>query len=225
MFENPDYLQIGKRRTNCVGCGASLVDAVRHPSVLVERENPATPIETVATEPELREPQTEETAPPPVENEIPETSSTPEEGEEAPSFVRLDYCEKCWNEMKQAAYFSFWVGRRTENDLPARKLNRTERNLALAALFDSLSERPPEEGDFKPHLYFLAHLLMKYRIFKWQPSITDPETGEIRIRFVRADSGEEILLPEVDMPDEMIVRIKQEVEAYLEQSTGQEIRL
>jgi hypothetical protein len=207
MLETPDYMQIGKRRTHCAGCGVSLVEETRHPSVLLEREQ-------VAPSGETNAPSDAPAAP------------APSDSSESPApFERLDYCAKCWDEIKQAAYFSFWVGRRTENDLPVRKLNRAERNLALAALFDSLSERDASEGDFKPHLYFLAHLLMKFRIFKWQPAAPDPDSGETTLRFLRADSGEEVRVAEVDMPDDLIAKIKQEVEAYLQQSTGQEIRL
>ncbi|MBN1867513.1 hypothetical protein JW916_09500 [Candidatus Sumerlaeota bacterium] len=222
MLETPDYMQIGKRRTDCAACGASLVEATRHPSVLVERERDEA---TDASDDSSERPESPEAVDVP-ESVAPAVKEEKGEKEEPPPpFERRDYCPKCWDEMKEAAYFSFWVGRRTADDLPPRKLNRAERNVALAALFDSLSERDPDEGDFRPHLFFLAHLLMKYRIFKWRPAATDPETGETTLRFVRADSDEEVSVAEVEMPDDLIARIKQEVEAYLEQSTGQEIRL
>ncbi len=146
-------------------------------------------------------------------------------GEEPPGFLRLDFCPVCWQDFENTEFFSYWMGRRTESDLPPKKLNREERNLALLALFDSLSDREDEENDFTPHRFFLAHLLMKYKIFKWQPSVPDPETGHPLLRFHRTDAEEEVQIPEIEMPAEAIVKIKEEIEGYLEQSTGQVIRL
>jgi hypothetical protein len=127
--------------------------------------------------------------------------------------------------MKDQAYFSFWIGRRNPTDIPLVKLNRHERNLALLALFDSLSERGNAETDYSPHLFFLAHLLMRYRIFKYLPSETDPATGAATLRFSRTDGEEEARVADAEMPPEEIVRVKEEVEAYLQQSTGQRIVL
>ena len=91
--------------------------------------------------------------------------------------------------------------------------------------FDSLSDQEDEENDFTPHRFFLAHLLMKFKTFKWQPSIADPESGTPLLRFLRTDAEEEVQIPEIEMPTEAIVKIKEEIEGYLEQSTGQVIRL
>jgi hypothetical protein len=241
MLNEADYLHVSKRRTHCAGCGASLVENECHPSVLVapegagEWETPFDPAHAEAASqadapdaaPPAADAETagEEESKPPTKGPEKDAAPDAESSETNDAFLRLDYCATCWADIKERAYFSFWIGRRTESDQPPRKLNRVERNLALAALYDSLAERDDSETDFTPHLYFLAHLLMKFRIFKWQPGIEDPETGETVIRFTRTDAEDEVRLPEVEMPPELIATIKNEIEVYLEQSTGQTIRL
>ncbi|HUT25569.1 MAG TPA: hypothetical protein VM492_14595 [Sumerlaeia bacterium] len=219
MFDEPDYLKIEKRGSQCAGCGKSLLEEDRHPSVLLDPEKAATPAaptgEQGASGQEDRSPRESGGAP-----EGPHKQEAEESG-----YKRLDYCRDCWEGMKERAYFSFWISRRTEADLPPIKLNRAGRNVALLALFDSLSERRDEETDFAPHLFFLAHLLMKYKILKWMPGVAHPETGEPMLRFSRTDCDEEALVPDLDLPDETIVRIKEEIEEYLKENTGQIVRL
>jgi len=97
--------------------------------------------------------------------------------------------------------------------------------VALVALFDSLSDRNGVESDYTPHLFFLAHLLMQYRIFKWIPALRDPKTGAKTLQFTRSDSEDPVLIPDMELADDMIVTIKTEIEQYLERSTGQAIQL
>jgi hypothetical protein len=253
MLGTPDYLRVKKRRTECSACGRSLVEAERIPSILLDPKEPGVPtelVETTASEMPAETPNAVDGTEAPVASEdtstapaaeIPapapkretrgkkdakaaEKEPAPEETEDE-SFLRLDYCETCWQELKDRAFFSFWVSKRTTNDLPRKKLSKTERNLALVALFDSLSERDDSEVDFTPHLFFLAHLLMKFKIFKWIATKPDPKTGELVIQFSRTDSEEEVLVSDLDMPPEMVVRIKEEIESYLSESTGQPVRL
>ena len=247
MLSTPDYLAISKRRAECAACGRSLVESDRHPSVLVEPVE-ATEAASPATGAAASEaPASDAAAPDAItasalatqagkpaplasvaEALAPQAASgaaTASADESAVPFRRLDYCEDCWREVKDRAYFSFWIGRRNPTDLPVQKLNRTERNLALVALFDSLAERAGGDTDYSPHLFFLAHLLMRYRIFKYLPSEIHPVTGAATLRFSRTDGEEEARVPDLDMPPEEIVRIKDEVEAYLQQSTGQRIVL
>ncbi len=253
MLGTPDYLRVKKRRTECSACGHSLVEEERIPSILLDPKEPGTlsatetPLpETAPVSTENPSTETEDTASTvsPASQETPAPEATPakresrgrkdakaSEKEPAPeetddeSFLRLDYCEACWQDLKDRAFFSFWVSKRTTTDLPRKKLSKTERNLALVALFDSLSERDDSEVDFSPHLFFLAHLLMKFKIFKWVVTKPDPKDGELVIHFARTDSEEEVLVPDMDMPPEMVVRIKEEIESYLSESTGQPVRL
>lgn len=232
MLEKPDYLKIGKPTGACASCGKSLAESDRLASVLLPSEDlpqkPNEPAESIAD----REEEVQKFS----EREKPDRgkkakSPAPAKGKEEskedddPAFQRKDYCPDCWNQLKDQAYFSYWIGKRTPSLLPARKLNKTERNVALAALFDSLSDHNQEEADFTPHLFFLAHLLMKFKIFKWMPSITHPQTGEAMLRFLKTQTSEEVLLRDVDMPDEMVTRIKEEVESYVRETTGQIIDL
>lgn len=250
MLNTPDYLVISKRRAECAACGQSLVESDRHPSVLVEPgaapapppvgEKPETgaaalppeatpmPADDAASAPGVSA--TSAPAVPAAAGDAASGSApadaAPASGDGVPvTFQRLDYCQECWQKMKDQAYFSFWIGRRNPTDIPLQKLNRHERNLALVALFDSMSERGNAETDYSPHLFFLAHLLMRYRIFKYRPSVTDPATGASTLRFSRTDGEEEVQVADVEMPPEEIVRVKEEVEAYLQQSTGQRIIL
>lgn len=223
MLEKPDYLKIGKAMPVCTACGKSLVETDRLASVLVAAEGEILPDQqpediAPATEPEVAPAEAVAPTPPAKKGEAAES-------EEENPFARRDYCTKCWQGLKDAAYFSFWIGHRAVSGIPAQKLNKTERNIALAALFDSLAERDQEETDFSPHLFFLAHLLMKFKVFKWLPSGPNPETGETMLRFVKVQTGEEVYIRDMDMADEMIVKIKEEVETYLTETTGQPVRI
>lgn len=247
MLEKAEYLRFRKRGTSCAQCGASLLETERHPSMLVEPDRESDLVGAEIGGPAESPPM--EALPPDAPSDtrnplkgklraLPEAAaeSSPEAGEaqisgvsgedaEDSGFQRFDYCDKCWAEKKDKAFFCFWVGRRAPTDLPPKKLNRAERNLALLALFDSLSEKNNAENDYSPHLFFLAHLLMKFRIFKWQPSATDPETGEKMLCFLRADTQDPVLVPDSNLDDETIVQLKEEIESYLQESTGQAIRL
>lgn len=227
MLQRNDYLKISRRNQQCARCGKSLLEEDRHPSILVEPQGaPATELasenppetEDAALEPE---PASDEQADRPPDDAPAQASQEDDEG-----FQRLDYCAECWRQIKEQAYFSFWIGRPRDQDQPKRKLNKVERNLALAALFDSLSDRQNEAGeDYAPHLFFLAHLLMKFRIFKWKPAVDDPESGQSMLRFDRTDCDEEVRITDMDMPAEMVLKVKEEVEAYLKESTGQDVPL
>jgi hypothetical protein len=205
MLEKTDYLRIGKLRTECVQCGVSLVEDGRHVSVLSET---ATDLTERITSGEVAK-----------ESSAPATPPA-ESADNDAQFSREDYCLKCWKELKERAYFSFWMGKRDATSLPPKKLNRAERNVVLAALFESLLERHDEENDQAPHLFFLAHLLMKFKVFKWLPAEYDTATNTNMLRFVRVGSDDEIRIPDMEMSDEMIVRVKGEIENYLAESTG-----
>lgn len=255
MLEKPDYLKIGKRTGTCAACGKSFAEAERLTSVLVAAEEEVLSDETPAEksvgqesadsgvqtikeeDPSAKAPvkkakgkgqrtKDEEEVPPSAASHSAKKEEAAAENDEENLFERRDYCPKCWQELKDAAYFSFWIGHRSAaSDLPAQKLNKAERNIALAALFDSLAEREEEETDFSPHLFFLAHLLMKFKIFKWLPSGPHPETGESMLRFLKVQTGEEVFIRDIEMPDEMVGKIKEEVEAYLTETTGRTIRI
>lgn len=218
MLEKADYLQIRKRAPHCAHCGKPFTGDERHPSLLMEQNTfchigQTPPLPGGAPGSPVPAPP----APPDNKESTPETQETP--------FQRFDLCADCWAAFKDQAYFSYWMGRPNTSNLPPKKLNRVERNLALLALFDSLAERNGEENDYTPHLFFLAHLLMRYKIFKWLPALRDPANGRKTLLFSRSDSEEPVQVSDMDLPDEMIASIKDEIEQYLERSTGQAVPL
>lgn len=227
MLEKPDYLKIGKPTALCASCGIALAESERLASVLLPAESPAPPY------PESQENQLDDFSPaePSAErkktksSEARTTDDTAHADEEENAFQRKDYCPDCWKELKDQAYFSYWIAKRSPSKLPPRKLNKAERNVALAALFDSLSEQNQDEADYAPHLFFLAHLLMKFKVFRWMPSVAHPETGEAMLRFAKTQINEEVLVRDLEMPDAMVVQIKEEVESYVRETTGQIITL
>jgi len=243
MLEKPDYLKIGKPTDTCASCGKPLAEQDRLASILLPLEESQEPEAEATPSRDRKSRKSTAVAPQRQSTEKPDDQSGAkrphsgaplgkgktegsEDKEEEAGFLRLDYCTKCWNAMKEQAYFSFWIGRRSAGDLPVGKLTKAERNVALAALFDSLAERGDEEQtDYSPHLFFLAHLLMKFKIFKWMPSVAHPETGEPMLRFLRAQTGEEVLVRNVEMPQEMVARVKEEVETYLQQTTGRPVKI
>ena len=226
-LRDAEYLHIGKRRKDCVACGASLTENPKHPSVLVQQEE----IDEWEGSENVLPDENDETSAPAEQSKKSEEPTKKDDKkqkqEDEPEFIRLDYCDDCWAKQKEQAFFSFWIAARKETDQPKKKLNRTERNLALQALFDSLSDHNGDENDYTPHLYFIAHLLMKYKLFKWTPSIENPETGQPLLRFLRTDTeeNEEVLIPEIDMPPEQIALVRDEIQEYLLQATGQEVLL
>lgn len=225
MLKNADYLHVSKRKPQCLLCGDSLVERERHPSALLEPKDAEKMKAAFQTEEQKEAEAAEEESPANPKQDDKKKSKEEKNKKEEPVFFRADYCESCWNKMKEEAWFSFWIGKRTTSDLPKKRLNRTERNLALVALFDSLSDRIDGENDFTPHLFFIAHLLMKFKIFKWHPSEENPQTGETTLRFSRSDSEDEVRISDMEMPPEMIVKVKEEIESYLEESTGQIVKL
>jgi hypothetical protein len=129
-------------------------------------------------------------------------------------FERLDYCPECWQQMKDEAYESFWITKRVIK-LRERKLTRKERNAALRALFESLWDRREDE-DVGPHLYFLAHLMMKWGSLKWKKSATDPQ-GRESIVFENPVSGEFLEVTAYEVDDERMQAIHTEIEQFLRQ--------
>ena len=128
---------------------------------------------------------------------------------------RLDYCPDCWRQMKDEAYQSFWITRRILKEQKVRKLSRKERNTALRVLFESLWDRRESE-DVGPHIYFMAHLLMKWGGLKWRENRQD-EYGREVVVFEDPASGDRLELVAVDPGDERMNAVKDEVENFMRQ--------
>ena len=138
--------------------------------------------------------------------------SVEEEAEEQP--LRQDFCPKCWNEMRSdKEYFSFWMARR-EAPKPRKIQNRKQRNTTLLSYFDHLYEK--QDPEHVQHLYFLAHLLMKYSVLKWVR--TDPPEAEgepNRIIFRNTVTDDQVTIYEVPLEGERVAAIKKEIDDYL----------
>jgi hypothetical protein len=130
-------------------------------------------------------------------------------------FERYDYCPDCWQQMKDEAYQSFWITKRVPREQKVRKLSRRERSLALRALFESLWDRRETE-DVGPHIYFLAHLLLKWGGIKWKENTVDTNGGEVVV-FEELATGDRIDVPSVEISDERMNAIKDEIEHFLRQ--------
>jgi hypothetical protein len=124
---------------------------------------------------------------------------------------RADYCPECWQLLKDEAYDSFWITRRVPRERP--RLNRRQRSAALRALFESLWERREEEN-VGPHLYLLAHLLMKWGGLRWKENQTDTQGREVVV-FEDPASGDRIEVTSASADEERMAAIQREIEDFL----------
>ncbi len=107
-------------------------------------------------------------------------------------------------------YFCYWITRRyQEGPSPeARKLAKAERNEALWALFNALYSR--QDAELAPHLFLLAHLLMKYRILTFAGQ---GNPGELK--FFHQPTQETYLVPDLPLDAVSFVNIKEQLDGQL----------
>jgi hypothetical protein len=127
---------------------------------------------------------------------------------------RYDYCPDCWRQMKDEAYESFWITKRVIKR-KVRKLSRRERSTALRALFESLWERREAE-EVGPHLFFLAHLLLKWGGLRWKEN-RQGEGGREIVVFEDPATGDQLEVPAVEVEETRMSAIRGEVEEFLKQ--------
>jgi hypothetical protein len=128
--------------------------------------------------------------------------------------LRRDYCTECWQNLGEGHYVGYWMARR-EAPKPRKIRTRKERNAALLSYFEMLRNRESLEGeDQAQNLYFLAHLLMKYGVFKWVKS-TMGESGAEQIFFRNTTNDEVVEIQPVELEDARIAEMKREIDAYL----------
>lgn len=136
------------------------------------------------------------------------------EGVEDPDAPRRDdYCVKCWQDLAERDFVGFWVTRR-EPPKPRKIETRKERNAALLAWFELLHGN--EDVNSRQTVFFLAHLLMKYGVFKWQRTETDVD-GVEKVVFRQVGSDDEVEVISVEFSDERSVEIKRELDEFLDQ--------
>jgi hypothetical protein len=133
---------------------------------------------------------------------------------------RLDYCPACWEHLKREAWDSFWITRRPPKEQKVPHLTRRERAVALRALFESLWERRAE-GDYGPHLYLLAHLLMKWGGLKWRENRSETGGAELVV-FEDPASGDRLELAAMEIDDARLAAIKAEIEDFLRRYSPEE---
>ena len=126
---------------------------------------------------------------------------------------RADFCPDCWEFAKEEVYDSYWITRRVKKEKRAPKLSRREKAVAVRALFESLwDQRESESVD--AHLYFLAHLLLRWGGLKWKRN--EPgDDGRETIVFENPATGDPIEIRSVDTSEESIAEIKERIETFL----------
>lgn len=121
--------------------------------------------------------------------------------------IRKDFCPECWQRIGEGGYFSFWITQRTQAPTAKeRRLAKAERNEALWRLFAALSATEAQQ-DLAPQLFFLAHLLLRYKVLNFVGI-----TPEGRLRFIHPKLQEEFVIDDVDIEELDFVDIKNEVE-------------
>ena len=125
---------------------------------------------------------------------------------------REDYCAECWQRLADDDFMGYWLARR-EPPKPRKIETKKERNAGLLAWFEHLQGLPSDE-ETSQSLFFLAHMLMKYGVFKWLRTDKDSEDNET-IYFRQTGSEEEIPIRSLELSDDRSVEIKKDLDAFL----------
>lgn len=130
-----------------------------------------------------------------------------------PEPIRKDYCLTCWKQLRDKQFFSHWLTKRIAP--PAdQKINRQARNDMLLRLFTALYyQHDPANAT---QLYLLAHLLMRYKVFKWVET-RPTDAGEDSLVFEDSRTGEEVFVAPIDLTDEGIAEAKKAIDSFLEE--------
>lgn len=170
-MEKDQYLNIARPGKECLLCGKSLVEILKHPSILSNED-----------------------------------------------VARKDFCHECWEQYKDKSYFSYWITKRIAPE-SKQLLSRKERNDLLLRLFESLHRVSDEANAYI--LFYLAHLLMRYKVFNWKG--TEAEPGEVEsggeektfLVFENKYTGEEVRIPDQSLDGEKVSSSQKEIEEFL----------
>lgn len=188
------YLKIGRPHNTCTLCGTPIAVAGKHASVLL-----------VAGE--------DTHAGGGAGAAAPASAAATTDADQDAGPLRQDYCPGCWEKVRQKNYYSFWIARR-EAPKPKKIRNRKERNTALLAYFDVLYQK--KDPAYGPHLYFLAHLLMKFSVLKWMRTDPPAEAGAgERLIFRNTATDDLVTVETVPLEDETVARIKREIDDFI----------
>ena len=126
--------------------------------------------------------------------------------------VRRDFCPVCWKDIKKQDFYIYWMTKRIQKTAEDKKMSRKDKGEILLRFFTMLRNR--EKDEYKPHLFILAHLLMKYGVFKFLRNVVDSD-GASEIVFECDRLDEEIVIEEIDHVDERLVEVRKETERHL----------
>ncbi|MBN1899888.1 hypothetical protein JW926_01015 [Candidatus Sumerlaeota bacterium] len=138
---------------------------------------------------------------------------------------RKDFCKDCWERYKDKSYFSYWITKRLAPD-PRQPLSRKERNDLLLRMFESLYRVADETNTYM--LFYLAHLLMRYKVFNWKGSEVESEGGENGtieksfLVFENKNTGEEVRILDQTLDGEKVSSSQKQIEEYLNQNLPEE---
>lgn len=198
LAEKDLYLKIGRPNNTCVACQAPIDHAGKHPSVL---RRPGAVVKPVAAEATDDANRSDADAGESLDLQIP--SDEPR---------REDYCADCWQKVTERDYLGYWMARRQPPKV--RKIeSRKERNAGVLAWFEHLRSLPQEPDNLQAQ-FFLAHLLMKYGVFKWLRTEGDVDTGEV-IYFRQTGNEDDIAVAAVELSDEKSLEVKQQLDEFL----------
>lgn len=198
LAEKDLYLKIGRPNNTCVACQAPIDHAGKHPSVL---RRPGDAVKPAASAPTGDDSAAVADNAGSLDLQIP--SGEPQ---------REDYCADCWQKVTERDYLGYWMAKRQPPKV--RKIEtRKERNAGVLAWFEHLRSLPKEPDNLQAQ-FFLAHLLMKYGVFKWLRTDGDADTGEV-IYFRQTGSDDEIAVVAVELSDDKSLEVKQQLDEFL----------
>lgn len=121
--------------------------------------------------------------------------------------IRKDYCAECWRKLRDRNYFCFWVAKRLK-PTPSKSEGKRKVKTMLYNLFKSLSAQ--SSPDYSAHLFVLAHLLMKLKVFKWLETLKDSsETQTLRFYDTVADHEVHVHVPPIT--DDQLSTLKNQI--------------
>jgi hypothetical protein len=136
--------------------------------------------------------------------------------EEDGETIRQDFCTSCWEASREREFYSFWIARREKPKTPKRQ-TRKDRNATLASYFDFLYQKG--DAEHAQHLFFLAHLLMKFQVLRWVRT-EPPETpeGRERIVFRNTVTDDFVTIESLMLDEDRLVVIKREIDEFIERA-------
>jgi hypothetical protein len=135
-----------------------------------------------------------------------------EEEDAAAEPLREDFCKECWPEVRDRGFYGFWIARR-EPPKPDGRASRRERNAILLSYFDLLSRDAAANAQ---RLYVVAHLLMKFQVFRWLRTERDGDTSAETVVFRNTATDEEVSITATPPDGEVVAAIVDEINQYLD---------